>query len=47
MNELRRKWSLEFRKALPARLASRAMQIDRRLYLLTQLEISSQIPLIH
>ena len=46
MNELRRKWSHEFRKVLPARLASRAMQIDRRLSLVTQLEISSQIPLI-
>ena len=46
MNELRRKWSLEFRKVLPGKLASRAMQIDRRLSLLTQLEISSQIPLI-
>jgi hypothetical protein len=28
MNELRRKWSLEFRKVLPGKLASRAMQID-------------------
>ena len=47
MNELRQKWSLEFRKVLPPRLAARAMQIDRRLSLVTQLEISSQIPLIH
>ena len=47
MNELRRKYSMEFRKLLPPRLAARAMQIDRRLSMVAQLEISSQIPLIH
>ena len=47
MNDLRQKYSMEFRKVLPPRLAARAMQIDRRLSLVAQLEISSQIPLIH
>ena len=47
MNELRQKYSMEFRKVVPPRLAARAMQIDRRLSLVAQLEISSQIPLIH
>jgi Spy/CpxP family protein refolding chaperone len=47
MNALRQKWMAEFQKVLPARLAARAMQIDRRLSLLAQLELSTKIPLIH
>jgi len=47
MVALRVKWMPEFQKVLPTRLAARVMQIDRRLSLLAQLEISSQIPLIH
>ena len=44
---LREKWLGEFQKVLPARLAVRAMQIDRRLSLAAQMEVASQIPLAH
>ena len=47
MNALRQKWLAEFQKVLPTRLAVRAMQIDRRLSLLAQLQIAAQIPLVH
>ena len=46
MTALRVKWLPEFQKALPGKLAARAMQIDRRLSNLAQLQISSQIPLV-
>jgi Spy/CpxP family protein refolding chaperone len=47
MTALRQQWLGEFQKVVPARIAARAMQIDRRLSNLAQLEISAQIPLIH
>jgi Spy/CpxP family protein refolding chaperone len=47
MNALRQKWLGEFQKVLPTKLAVRAMQIDRRLSLAAQMEVASQIPLIH
>jgi len=47
MNALRQKWLGEFQKVLPTKLAVRAMQIDRRLSLATQMEIASRIPLVH
>ena len=47
MVTLRQKWLGEFQKVLPARLAARVMQIDRRLSLVHQIQISSQIPLVH
>jgi Spy/CpxP family protein refolding chaperone len=47
MTALRQKWLPEFEKVVPAKIAARAMQIDRRLSNLAQLEISSQIPLVH
>ena len=47
MDALRRKWLAQFQKVLPTRLAVRAMQIDRRLSLATQMEIAAQIPLVH
>jgi len=47
MTALRTKWLAEFQKVLPARLAARVIQIDRRLSLVTQMEFSSRIPLIH
>ena len=47
MNTLRRKWLGEFQKVLPAKVAVRAMQIDRRLSLAAQMEVASQIPLVH
>jgi Spy/CpxP family protein refolding chaperone len=46
MDSLRKKWLAEFQKVLPTRLAVRAMQIDRRLSLATQMELSAQIPLV-
>lgn len=47
MTALRQKWLAEFQKVLPTKLAVRAMQIDRRLSLLAQMEVSGQIPLVH
>jgi len=47
MNTLRRKWLAEFQKILPARLAARVIQIDRRLGLAAQLSLSSELPLIY
>ena len=46
MDALRKKWLAEFQKVVPTRLAVRAMQIDRRLSLATQMELASQIPLV-
>ena len=47
MTALRLHWLGEFQKVVPANIAARAMQIDRRLSMLAQLELSSQIPLVH
>jgi len=47
MTSLRQLWLGEFQKVVPAKIAARAVQIDRRLSTLAQLQISSQIPLIH
>ena len=47
MNALRQKWLGEFQKVLPGKLAARAMQIDRRLSLVAQLELASRLPLVH
>jgi len=47
MTALRTHWLGEFQKVVPAKIAARAVQIDRRLSTLAQLQISSQIPLIH
>ena len=47
MLALRKKWLGEFQKAIPAKLAVRAMQIDERLSLAAQFEIASEIPLAH
>jgi len=47
MTALRQHWLGEFQNVVPANIAARAMQIDRRLSMLAQLEISSQIPLVH
>jgi Spy/CpxP family protein refolding chaperone len=45
MTSLRQKWLGEFQKVLGAKLAVRALQIDRRLSLAYQLEMSTKIPL--
>ena len=47
MTALRQHWLGEFEKVVPTGIAARAMQIDRRLSMLAQLEISSRIPLVH
>ena len=47
MNATRKKWLGEFQKVLPAKLAVRAMQIDRMLSLAQQLEVASRLPLAH
>jgi hypothetical protein len=47
MVALRQRWLKEFQTVLPTRLGVRALQIDRRLSLLAQLEIASKIPLVH
>jgi hypothetical protein len=47
MNALRQRWLGEFQKVLPTKLAVRAMQIDRRLSLAAQMEVTSRIPLAH
>jgi Spy/CpxP family protein refolding chaperone len=47
MNALRQKWLGEFQKVLPGKLAARAMQIDRRLSLVAQVELASRLPLVH
>ena len=46
MNVLRQKVLLDLQRAVGTKLAARAVQIDRRLSLVYQLEIVSKIPLI-
>lgn len=47
MNALRQQWLAEFGKVLPGRLAARVIQVDRRISLAQQMEISTQVPLIY
>ena len=47
MNALRQRFYKEFQTVLPVRLAARAMQIDRRLSLIAQIELAAKLPLIH
>src|SRR5262245_44944201 len=47
MVALRQKWFGEFQKVLGTKLAVRAMQIDRRLSLVHQMQFASRIPLAH
>ena len=46
IHDLRLKYLAEFQKVVPARVAARAIQLDRRLGLVGQVKISSQVPLI-
>jgi Spy/CpxP family protein refolding chaperone len=46
MVELRRKWLGDFQRVLGTKLAVRAMQIDRRLSLVHQLQFAAKIPLV-
>jgi Spy/CpxP family protein refolding chaperone len=47
MTALRKRWLVQFQKALNTKLAVRVMQIDRRLSLAHQLVFTSKIPLSH
>lgn len=46
MHDLRIKWLKKFQAAVPAKTAASAIQLDRRLGNVTQVQLSSQIPLI-
>ena len=46
IHDLRLKYLAKFQEVVPARIAARAIQLDRRLGLVGQIKISSQIPLI-
>lgn len=46
MHDLRAKWLKKFQSAVPAKTAATAIQLDRRLSHVTQVQLSSQIPLI-
>lgn len=46
MVTLRQRWLGEFQKVLPAKIAVRVLQIDRRISLAHQVEFSSHIPLV-
>jgi hypothetical protein len=47
MTALRRQWLGEFQTVIGGKQAVRLMQIDRRLSLVSQVEIASRIPLVH
>ena len=46
MHDLRVKWIKKFQTAVPAKIAARAIQLDRRLGQVAQVQISQQIPLV-
>jgi hypothetical protein len=46
MNALRVKWLGTFQTVAPAGVAVRAIQLDRRLGLVGQIQLASQIPLV-
>ena len=46
IHELRLKYLAKFQEVVSARVAARAIQLDRRLGLVGQVKISSQVPLI-
>ena len=46
MLNLRVKWLAKFQKTVPIKTAARAIQIDRRLSNVAQIQLSSQIPLV-
>jgi len=46
ISELRAKWLKKFQDVVPAKTAARAIHLDRRLSNLTQVQLSSQIPLV-
>jgi Spy/CpxP family protein refolding chaperone len=46
MHDLRIKWLAKFQTVLPAKIAVRAIQLDRRLGQVAQVQISQKIPLV-
>lgn len=46
IHDLRVKYLGKFQSVVPARIAARAIQLDRRLGLVSQVKISSRVPLI-
>ena len=46
MLDLRKKWLTQFQKVVPVKTAARAIQIDRRLSNVAQIQLSQQIPLV-
>jgi Spy/CpxP family protein refolding chaperone len=47
MYDLRLKWLAKFQTVIPTAMAARAIQLDRRLGNITQVQLSQRIPLIH
>ena len=47
MYDLRLKWLAKFKEVIPVAMAARAIQLDRRLGNVTQVQLSQRIPLIH
>jgi hypothetical protein len=46
MHDLRVKWLAKFQTVVPGATAARAIQVERRLGLVTQVGVSSQVPLV-
>jgi Spy/CpxP family protein refolding chaperone len=46
VHDLRVKWLAKFQTVVPPKIAARAVQLERRMGVVTQVKISSQIPLI-
>ena len=47
MYDMRLKWLAKFKAVIPPAMAARAIQLDRRLGNVTQVQLSQRIPLIH
>jgi len=47
IHDLRVKYLTKFQEVVPPNIAARAIQIDRRLGLVAQVKVSSQVPLVH
>lgn len=46
MHDLRIKWLAKFQTVLPSKMAARAIQLDRRLSQVAQVQISQKVPLV-
>jgi Spy/CpxP family protein refolding chaperone len=46
MHDLRVKWLAKFQSVLPSKIAARAIQLDRRLGQVAQVQVSQKIPLV-